>query len=312
MMEAERISVCPNDCMLFRGVHKDLKKCLKCNASRYKQKSDKIESTKGANAKVIWYLPILPRLQRLFSNPKDAKLLLWHVECRKEDGMLRHPADSPEWTSIDIKHRNFASDPRNLRIGLCTDGMNPYGNMSSHHSTWPVLLCIYNLSPWLCMKRRYIMMLLMISGPKQPGNDIDVFLALLIEELKSLWENGARVWDAYRKEFFTLFVMLLCTINDFPAYGNLSDFKTKGARACPICQEHTCSIWLKKNKKTVYLGHRKFLSRLPKRRPHPYRKMTKEFNGKIENDRALVPLTGVQMFEKLKDKNVEFGKRKQK
>jgi hypothetical protein len=36
MMEAERISVCPNDCMLFRGVHKDLKKYLKCNASRYK------------------------------------------------------------------------------------------------------------------------------------------------------------------------------------------------------------------------------------------------------------------------------------
>jgi Transposase family tnp2 len=116
MMEAERIPVCPNDYMLFRVVHKDLKKYLKYNASRYKQKSDEIESTKGANAKVIWYLPILPRLQRLFSNPKDVKLLLWHVECRKEDGMLRHPADSPEWTSIDIKHGDFVSDPRNLRI----------------------------------------------------------------------------------------------------------------------------------------------------------------------------------------------------
>jgi Transposase family tnp2 len=49
----------------------------------------------------------------------------------------------------------------------------------------------------------------MISGPKQSGNDIDVFLASLIEELKSLWEKEARVWDAYQKEFFTLFVMLL-------------------------------------------------------------------------------------------------------
>jgi Transposase family tnp2 len=58
------------------------------------------------------------------------------------------------------------------------------------------------------------MMSLMISGPKQPGNDIDVFLAPLIEELKSLWEKGVRVWDAYRKEFFTIFVILLCTIND--------------------------------------------------------------------------------------------------
>jgi Transposase family tnp2 len=99
------------------------------------------------------------------------------------------------------------------------------------------------------MKKRYIMMSLMISGPKQPGNNIDVFLAPMIEELKSMWEKGARVWDAYQKEFFTLFVMLLYIINDFSAYGNLSGFKTKGARACPICQEDTCSIWLKKNKK---------------------------------------------------------------
>jgi Transposase family tnp2 len=45
--------------------------------------------------------------------------------------MLRHPADSPEWTSIDKKHGDFASDPKNLRIELCTDKMNPYGNMSS-------------------------------------------------------------------------------------------------------------------------------------------------------------------------------------
>ena len=76
--------------------------------------------------------------------------------------------------------------------------MNPYGNMSSRHSTWPVLLCIYNLPPWLCMKRRYILMPLLISGPKQPGNDIDVYLAPLIEELQDLWRNGAKVWDAYK------------------------------------------------------------------------------------------------------------------
>jgi hypothetical protein len=35
--------------------------------------------------------------------------------------------------------------------------------------------------------------------------------------------------------------------------------------------------------------------------------MTKEFNGKIKNDRA-----PVQILEKLKDKKVEFSKRKQK
>ena len=29
-----------------------------------------------------------------------------------------------------------------------------------------------------------------ISGPKQPGNDIDVFLEPLIEDMNVLWEDG--------------------------------------------------------------------------------------------------------------------------
>jgi Transposase family tnp2 len=174
-----------------------LNKCPKCNYSRYKPKADKIECTKGVLVKVIWYLPILPRFRRLFSNPKDAELMQWHVKCRKDDGMLRHPADSPQWRNIDIIHSKFASDPRNLRLDLCTVGMNPYGNMSSRHSTWPVLLCVYNL-PRLCM-RRCMLMSLLILGPRQPGNDIDVFLAHLLHELKQLWEEGHRVWDAHKR-----------------------------------------------------------------------------------------------------------------
>jgi hypothetical protein len=58
----------------------------------------------------------------------------------------------------------------------------------------------------------------------------------------------------------------------------------------------------------MYLGHHKFLSRLPKRRPHPYRKMIKQFHEKIENDRAHVPWIRVQMFEKLKDKRSNLVK----
>jgi hypothetical protein len=92
-MEAEKIPVCRNDCILFRGEHVSLNKCSKYNASRYKPKVDEIECTKGVPVKVIWYLPILFIFRRLFSNPKYAKLMKWHVKCRKDDDMLRHPAD---------------------------------------------------------------------------------------------------------------------------------------------------------------------------------------------------------------------------
>ena len=89
--------------------------------------------------------------------------------------MLRHAADSLQWKKIDSLYPEFGSDLRNVRLGLAIDGMNPYENLSSKHSSWPVLLIIYNLLFWLCIKRKYMMLSMMISGPRQPGNDIDVY-----------------------------------------------------------------------------------------------------------------------------------------
>lgn len=42
----------------------------------------------------------------------------------------------------------------------------------------------YNLSPMLCMKRKYMLLSMMISNPRQPGKDIDIYLKLLIDDLK--------------------------------------------------------------------------------------------------------------------------------
>ena len=100
--------------------------------------------------------------------------------------MVRHPADCSQWKKIDSLYPDFDKEARNLRLGLASDGMNPYGNLSTQHSSWPVLLVIYNFLPWLCMKRKYMMLSMMISGPRQPGNDIDVYLSLLIEDLRKL------------------------------------------------------------------------------------------------------------------------------
>jgi hypothetical protein len=97
--------------------------------------------------------------------------------------MLRHLADGSQWRAIDEEFLKFTDDARNLRFILSTDGMNPFGEQSSSHSTWPITLCIYNIAPWLCMKRKFIMMSVLIQVPKQPGNDIDVYLRPLVEEL---------------------------------------------------------------------------------------------------------------------------------
>jgi len=305
-MEYQKIHACPNDCILYRKEFETLTKCPRCGVSRFKVKDDDMDEDnmkKGPPAKVLWYLPIIPRFKRLFANVNDAKNLVWHANGRKSDGLLRHAADSPQWKKIDTLYPQFGSDPRNLRLGLATDGMNPYGNLSSKHSSWPVLLIIYNLPYWLSMKRKYMMLSMMISGPKQPENDIDVYLSPLIEDLRLLWDEGVKVFDAHGNDNFNLRALLFCTINDFPAYGNLSGYSVKGHYACPICEENTSYHQLKHGRKTCYIGHRKFL-----RRNHSYRRLKKAFNGCQEDKIAHPPLTGEEVYERVCQVNVTFGK----
>ena len=113
--------------------------------------------------------------------------------------------------SLHLKHEN-------LRLGLAADGINPFKNLSSVYSCWPVMLVVYNLPPWLCLKDDNTLLTLLIPGPRQPGNDIDIYLEPLVEDLKELWNKGVVVYDAYEERYFNLKAMLLWTVNDFPAY----------------------------------------------------------------------------------------------
>ena len=88
-------------------------------------------SKKGPPVKVLWYLSIIPRFKRLFANEDDAKDLTWHANGRKSNGMVRHPADCSQWKKIDHLYPNFGKEARNLRLGLASDGMNPYGSSST-------------------------------------------------------------------------------------------------------------------------------------------------------------------------------------
>ena len=68
-----------------------------------------------------------------------------------------------------------------------------------------------------------MMMLMLIQGLKQPGNDIDVYLRSLVDELLLLWnKEGVHVWDEYKQENFNLRALIFVTINDWPALSNLS------------------------------------------------------------------------------------------
>ena len=85
-------------------------------------------------------------------------------------------------------------------------------------------------------------------SPKQPGNDIDVYLRPLVEEILQLWgKKGIRVWDEHKQEPFDLRALLFITINDWLALSNLSGQTNKGYNACTHCLDETEGAYLEKN-----------------------------------------------------------------
>nr|GEZ33431.1 hypothetical protein [Tanacetum cinerariifolium] len=271
----ESIHACVNDCFLFQGdANKDVHFCPVSNTSRWK---DSNTPGKKVPKKVLRYFPIIHRLQRLYKSSHTAKEMTWHAtgKCMEPDKM-QHPVDGKAWNDFDTKYSDFAVEPRNVRLGLAADGFNPFGNLSQSYSMWPVILTTYNLPPWLCMKESYFMLALLIPGPKSPGKDIDVYLRLLIDDLKVLWAKpGVETIDVATGLKFNIRAMVLWTINDFPARSSLSRWSGQGYKACPTCNEDTPSVRVLG--KTAYVGHKRFL-----KKPHKWRRSL-EFNGETEN-----------------------------
>jgi hypothetical protein len=193
---------------LFRGDYADLDKCPKCGYDRYKRKKDggddnnvddenepseirgkKKKANRGAPVRVTCYFCIIPRLKTWFATRKEAQVLRWRDEDRKElkkNDKFRHPTYAAQWGNINNHFPWFDEDARSIRFAMSTDCVNPVGNQSSTHSTWPVMLYLYNLPPWLCNKQKYMMLKILVFGPKQPGDRIDAYLRPLVDDLKIL------------------------------------------------------------------------------------------------------------------------------
>ena len=87
------------------------------------------------------------------------------------------------------------------------------------------------------MKRKYVTLCIMISSPRQLGNNIVIYLSPLIDNLNMFWQTLVNVFDTYCEDNFSLYMMLFFTIDDFSIYGNFNGFNVNSHYACPICQK---------------------------------------------------------------------------
>ncbi|KAF7116020.1 hypothetical protein RHSIM_RhsimUnG0041600 [Rhododendron simsii] len=291
----ELIDACINDCILFWKENAALDRCPKCNVSRYK-----INCTRGKKIarKILRYFPLTPRLKRLFMSRAIAKAMRWHMNNPTDGEESGHPAHSNEWKEFDVKHPEFACEARNVRLGIATDGFNPFGNMSNSYSMWPVILIPYNLPPWLVMTDSFFMLTLLIPGDKQPGIDIDVYLRPLVDELKESWHTGTLTYDAASCEWFQMRAAFWWTLHDWPALGDISGWRTKGHYSCYTCNDEPYFELLRS--KTAYTNHRAYLPE-----DHVERRKRLAYNGKHENrKRKLLHNIDVMHCEKNFSENI--------
>ncbi|KAK1663890.1 hypothetical protein QYE76_052049 [Lolium multiflorum] len=214
---------------------------------------------KKAPRKVVWYFPITPRLQRYFADPKQAKLMRWHAEMRKGED----DADDPKKKKKDrmLRHPSDASQWNALNLEYPEFGDDP----------------------------RNIRL----------GNDINLYMGLLKEELATLWDTPANTWDAAAEEYFPMRAALLTTVHDFLGYGYVAGQVVHGFNACVRCMDDTTYRQLDRDpgsSKTVFMGHRRWL-----REDDAWRKRKDLFDGQDEPRRRPRTRSGEQIDELLKN-----------
>ena len=197
---------CINDCVLYRNDLTDSTMCPSCGSDRYQDKSQ-------TPRKRYKYIPLLPRIKKMFASARISELLQAHSRVKpiKEVGYDIH--DSRAWKSWYSLDGYFGGDARCLTFALCTDGLNPFAKEKSQYSMWPIMLNVLNYPSSIRTKAESLMLVGIIPGPKEPKS-IDTYLAPLVDDLNEL--SSATVFDAFKHEYFTPKANILVHILDYP------------------------------------------------------------------------------------------------
>jgi hypothetical protein len=159
-MDYQTIDACPNDHIVYYGQHASKTECLQCLISRYRTN----QVTKRVSQKVLRHIPIIPRFQQLFKCESIAQFMDYYACNRSGDGVLRMPVDGSAFREIEEKWEDFKDEPRNVRLTLAANGVNPFRKLRSIYSVWPIFVINNNIPPWMSIKREHIMLTMIVPG----------------------------------------------------------------------------------------------------------------------------------------------------
>jgi hypothetical protein len=74
------------------------------------------------------------------------------------------PADGSVFREIEKKWADFKDEPQSVRLSLAADGVNPFIEIRSIYSVWPIFVINNNIPPWMSIKREHIMLTMIVPG----------------------------------------------------------------------------------------------------------------------------------------------------
>jgi hypothetical protein len=88
----------------------------------------------------------------------------YHACNRSQDYVIQIPADDSTFMHIEEKWQHFKEEPRNLKLSLAADSVNPFEEMRFVYSVWPIFVINNNIPPCMSIKREHIMLAMIVLG----------------------------------------------------------------------------------------------------------------------------------------------------
>ncbi|KAJ6451859.1 hypothetical protein C8R47DRAFT_998287 [Mycena vitilis] len=141
---------CPNSCVAYTGSYADLSHCpfKSCQQPRF--------TASNKPRRLFCYLPVIPRLQGFFNNPKTIHSLSYRHNYVHRPGEVSDVFDGAHYRTLcktkvtvdgkTLPHHYF-SGKHDIALGICLDSYLLFDRRRKGPSATPILLENYNFRP---------------------------------------------------------------------------------------------------------------------------------------------------------------------
>ena len=230
---------CSNLCIAYTGDYELLDKCPLCSQTRFR------EGMQRTPRRQFCYIPLIPRLQNLFSNQRTLEELLYRHKYETKAGIISDVFDGEHYQNLirtrvtvdgkKLAHKYF-SGKHDIAFSVCLDGYLLYKRRCGGPSATPILIQIYNLPPEIRTLIARALCLGAIPGPKGPKR-VDTYLHPFESECAKL-AMGVKTFDCISQSHFPLHAYNLFPHGDIIAIEKLLNIKGHNGK-CPC---RSCKI----------------------------------------------------------------------